>query len=587
MKKFTFLVCAILAGLLKVNAQEAKFVSTEQQNRNVLIEEFTGRECGYCPLGQKSVNQMMATNPGRVFSVNIHRLGFMSTAAAPNLNTTNGGELFDTFGVSGIPAAAINRSGATVHPADPTAATIVDAQLKQEAEVNIAGQVLINPETRVATITVEAYYTADSKKEQNYLNIMMLQDSILGTQNGGDYFNPEQMIGNLYVHMHTFRDLITDMKGDVISPTTAGTLVTKTYTYEIPEVIGDPNGVEVDLDNIHFIAFVTQQEQGKKSVPILNVCDLPSAKVFDKEIYPYFNKINIQNNVSCSAVKPATIELVNGGTQEITSLKYEVEVWGVKTQYSWEGSLPSHATITFEEDLTIYVGEHNVKFRITEVNGKAHYYKKELHMVSEGWVDAYFYGEENEFIIDIAQDKYGKQITWEIIDSNDEVLASGGPYPTLVTNTIKNQRAKVKVGNNECIKFIIRDEGGDGINSGFGAGYYKISDAKGHVLVESDGKFGFEAHHNISTKEGYAAVEEMTNETYKVYPNPVKDILTIEGENVEQVNVYNTMGQLVKTVKCNDNTVNVNVNDLQSGMYIVNVIDNNGEVSTSKVSVLH
>ena len=226
MKKFTFLVCAILAGLLKVNAQEAKFVSTEQQNRNVLIEEFTGRDCGYCPLGQKSVNQMMATNPGRVFSVNIHRLGFMSTTAAPNLNTTNGGELFDTFGVSGIPAAAINRSGATVHPADPTAATIVDAQLKQEAEVNIAGQVLINPETRVATITVEAYYTADSKKEQNYLNIMMLQDSILGAQNGGDYFNPEQMIGNLYVHMHTFRDLITDMKGDVISPTTAGTLVT-------------------------------------------------------------------------------------------------------------------------------------------------------------------------------------------------------------------------------------------------------------------------------------------------------------------------------------------------------------------------
>ena len=30
-----------------------------------------------------------------------------------------------------------------------------------------------------------------------------------------------------------------------------------------------------------------------------------------------------------------------------------------------------------------------------------------------------------------------------------------------------------------------------------------------------------------------------------------------------------------------------NVNDLQNGMYIVNVIDNNGEVSTSKVSVLH
>jgi hypothetical protein len=46
------------------------------------------------------------------------------------------------------------------------------------------------------------------------------------------------------------------------------------------------------------------------------------------------------------------------------------------------------------------------------------------------------------------------------------------------------------------------------------------------------------------------------------------------------------MGQLLKTVKCNGNVVNVNVSDLQNGMYIVNVIDNNGEVSSKKVSVL-
>jgi hypothetical protein len=79
----------------------------------------------------------------------------------------------------------------------------------------------------------------------------------------------------------------------------------------------------------------------------------------------------------------------------------------------------------------------------------------------------------------------------------------------------------------------------------------------------------------------------MTNETYNVYPNPVKDVLTVEGQDIEQVDVFNTMGQLVKTVKCNDNIVNVNVSDLQNGMYIVNVIDNNGEVSSKKISVLN
>lgn len=595
MKKFTFLMCAFLASLLNANAQEPQFVSKEPQNRNVLIEEMTGRDCGYCPMGQKAVNEMIAANPGRVFTVNIHRLDFMSTTAAPNLNTGIGGELFNTFGVGGIPAAAINRSGTTVHPADAQAESMVNAQLGQAAEVNIAGEVKINPETRVATINVEVYYTADSKKDKNYLNIMMLQDSILGAQNGGDYFNPEQMIEVIeegervkkYVHMHTFRDLITDLDGEELSPTTAGTFISKTFTYEIPETIGAPNGVDVKLDHIHFIAFVTQQVEGKKSLPVLNVTDLGSYYATDKEINPIFGKINIKNNVSCSSVKPVSIEVLNIGTQEITSLKYEVETFGVKTQYLWEGSIPSYSAVNIEEDLTLYLGKHNVKFRITEVNGKSYNHLKELSIVHDGWVDVYFQGEEDEFKIDIVQDKFGTQTTWELLDSNGEVIIKGGPYSTLAGNGIKLQRTKVKVSNNECMKFVIRDEAGNGINCGYGEGYYKITDSKGNVIVEGNGDFGTEASYNISTKKGYVSVDEMVNETYKVYPNPVKDILTVEGENIQQVNVYNTVGQLVKTINSNDNIVNVNVDDLQNGMYIVNVINNKGEVATSKVSVLN
>ena len=586
MKKLTFLMCAILACLFNANAQEPKYVSTEPQPRNVLIEEMTGRECGYCPQGQKAVNQMMAANPGRVFSVNIHRLGFMSSTTKPNLNTEIGGDLFNTFGVSGIPAAAINRSGSTIHPADPQAAMMVNAMLQEEAEVNVAGNVLINPETRTATVNVEIYYTADSKATTNYLNVMMLQDSILGGQNGGDYFNPEQMIGKDYVHMHTFRDLITSLSGDEITTTTAGSFVKKTYEYQIPEVIGDPNGVAVDLNNIHFLAFVTQSPAGKKSSPILNVAGLQTFMVSDEEINAYFGDIEVKNTVSCSETKTAKIEVVNASANDVTMLRYEIEVWGETTKYLWEGNIPAYSSITIEEDVKINVGERNVKFRISQVNGKFFRHTKAINLVSDSWVEAYFQGAEDEFKIDVAQDKYGNQITWELIDSNEEVLASGGPYATLATNTIKLHRTKVKVKNNECIRFVIRDEAGNGINSGNGAGYYKITDSKGNVIVESDGVFTDEAYHNISTRKGAVAVEEVSNEKLNVYPNPVKDVLTIEGQNIEQVNVYNAMGQLVKTVNSNENIVKVNVNDLQNGMYIVNVIDNNGTVTTSKVSVL-
>ena len=82
------------------------------------------------------------------------------------------------------------------------------------------------------------------------------------------------------------------------------------------------------------------------------------------------------------------------------------------------------------------------------------------------------------------------------------------------------------------------------------------------------------------------AVEDVKETSYSVYPNPVKDVLTVSGEGMKQVTVYNALGQLVKTVNCNDNTVQINVSDLRNGMYFVNVVNNNGEMSTSKVSVL-
>ena len=588
MKKFTFLMCAVLACLLNANAQEPQFVSKEQQNRNVLIEELTGRQCGYCPAGHVAVNQFMKEYPERVVPINIHAKSSLSPTSYPNLNTQYGYDFATTLAPnSGIPTALVNRAHpGTVHPADAQCANILAKQLGQTAEVNIAGQVRINHETRLATIKVEVYYTADSKESANYLTIAMLQDSILGTQADYENFNPGQMIGDQYVHMHTFRDVITDTWGDEIAPTTAGSLITKTYEYQIPETVGEPNGVEVDLDNIHFVAFVTEKKDGTVSQPVLNVNELHTLKVKDQDFYPYLGALDIKAKPSCSKLKPIVLQFINGGNKEITSLKYEMTVQDVTTQYSWEGALSSYSDITIEEELELSAGNQKVTLNIVEVNGSAYEYSETRTLFSDGWTGVYFPEDEDEFKIDIVQDKQGNQITWELIDSDNNVLASGGPYAALVGNGIKMHRTKVKVANNSCVKFIIYDEGGNGLNCGFGEGYYKISDSKGNVIIESDGKFADMAYHNISTHEGNVSVDEMAKETYHIYPNPVNDLLTIVGNDIKQVDVYNTMGQLLKSVVCEDSMVNINVEDLQNGMYIVNVIDKSGEISTRKVTVL-
>lgn len=56
------------------------FVSTTPENKNVVLEEFTGIHCGYCPNGHVVAQGISDNNPGDVVLVNIH----VGSYAAPN-----------------------------------------------------------------------------------------------------------------------------------------------------------------------------------------------------------------------------------------------------------------------------------------------------------------------------------------------------------------------------------------------------------------------------------------------------------------------------------------------------------------------
>jgi hypothetical protein len=65
----------------------------------------------------------------------------------------------------------------------------------------------------------------------------------------------------------------------------------------------------------------------------------------------------------------------------------------------------------------------------------------------------------------------------------------------------------------------------------------------------------------------------------------VKDILTITADDVKRVVMYNSLGQIVKSIEANDDNLKIDVSDLENGMYFVNIIDNNENVITNKVAV--
>ena len=66
---------------------------------------------------------------------------------------------------------------------------------------------------------------------------------------------------------------------------------------------------------------------------------------------------------------------------------------------------------------------------------------------------------------------------------------------------------------------------------------------------------------------------ELTKPTFKIYPNPVQDVLYLNAftgvERVEKVHLYNHLGMLVKSEVVDNQIIAIKVDDLENGIYYV------------------
>ncbi len=585
MKKLTFVLMTLLAFTFSLKAQV--YVSTRPSYRNVILEEFTGRNCQYCPDGHVIANQISASNPGRFWAINVHTGGYAPTTY-PNFNTQDGATIVSGFNIDGYPTGVVNRSTADGQSRSAWA-NLTSQQMSQAAECNVAGMAIVNPVTRVATITVEVYYTGNSTVDENYLTVAMLQDSILGSQAGGSTWNPGQMIGNQYVHMHILRDVITSTWGDAISPTTQGTLITRTYEYEIPETIGSPNGVEVILDHISFLAWVSERHQGTATRPILNACELVYIQGVEEPFHPIVTGVEIEGLYECTQSKNIALTLHNIGKDPITSMSIITEYGGESYNESWEGVFPPFGNERVTIPVMALFGTYDVQVSIVDVNGEPYEFSSTTPVTCYEWSDLVIDGEEEILKLQLMQDKFGNQITWEFTAADGTVLGSGGPYDMLAgSNATQIHVERVTVPVNECVKFTIRDSMGNGICCTNGNGYYIVKDSHNNVLFgdTEDGDFGEEASHLISVKGTEEQVTETQETSLQVYPNPANSKIYVNGNGIDFVEVYNSLGQKVLSLEGVDN-ISFDVALFANGIYVVRVINNDGMVTNKKVTIAH
>ena len=571
----TILLFLLFATTL--NAQE--LVSTDPVNRNIVLEEYTGVHCGWCPVGHKIANELATRYKDELFVINIHAGGFADDTQY-DFRTEDGNVIYQGSNVSGFPSGNVNRLSESAIGRDIWG-SYVENIIKEMAECNVAGWVVLDKEARKATITVEVYYTANSASANNYINVMMLQNNIIAYQ-GGSSQNPDQVVNGQYRHMHAFRDAITPAWGEEIAPTTKGTFITKTYEYDIPAKIGS---FDVNIDDLEFVAFVTEKYQGKATRPILNANKLHNIYSYNEDVHPSILSVKESSAFSCSDNKTLKVFMANEGIAPLTSLKLEVSVDNGETETkTWEGNAVSEQIFNIELDVNVPKGKHDVNVKVVEANGVKYEDTETISVENGGWSEYKTNADEAEMTIELMQDKYGTQITWELLASDNTILASGGPYENISgISPTQLHEIKVKVPMGECVKFVIKDSKSNGICCQFGDGYYRILNSKGKAIVKGNGNFGAEASNIISIVEGEEEEPEILPAPTNVVAMTLSDtelvLMWDAVEGAEKYNVYN-QNELVGTYE----EVNTKIEGLTPGTeycFKVTAVDVNGESEKS------
>ena len=509
------LVVMSLVFINKCNAQS--FVDTTQQNKNVIIEEFTGIGCVWCPAGHLIGQTLHDNNPNDVFLINIHTGGYASpNGAGTDFRTNFGSSIATQSNLSGYPAGTVNRHLFSMTQNGGTAMSRSDWSsasyqiLGQSSPVNVGIQASVDMSTNVLTVDVEVYYTGTQTIQTNRLNVAVVQHNVEGPQTGGQSNNPGQMLPNgNYNHNHMLRHLLTGQWGEYISTLTPGYFYSNQYTWTMP---ADIAGTPLDPTNISVIAFVAEDNQ-----EILSGTEVYPNVVF-VNAYDAYCMSSSATDIVCAPTTDLEVTFRNYGNTPLTSLDIIYDVNGsAPATYPWTGNIPSAGseTVTIPNVFVTPMSTNTVNFTLANPNGNTD------QNPSNDNSSTTFAGLGSADIgvaeIDITTDNYGDEITWALKEGG-VVIAQGGPYTAGAATTIPTIHATLTPGN--CYSFIIYDSYGDGILS---PGFYMVKDATGNVLAYGGSNYTTEDQTNFETAPVVIGLDEI----YNIEPidNRIFDIL--------------------------------------------------------------
>ena len=558
---------AVLFSFIGICAFAQTIVSTSPENRKVILEEFTGVNCVYCPQGHTIAQNIQNNNQGEVFLINIHSGGYANpNGNQPDFRTQWGQAIANQSGLAGYPAGTINRQNFPGQEQGNNGTTALsrgqwagasNTVLGQASYANTAVTAVVDVQTRIMTIDVEAYYTDNSPLTTNKLNVAVLQNNTLGPQVGGN-------MGNNYVHQHRLIDLLTGQWGIDISNTTTGSFYSNEFTYAIPD---DINGIPVKIQDLEVVVFIAETTQ----YVVSGNGALPSYTGISS------NDINLKSvsqiNPTCLGSVSPIISIENLGANEATTLDITYSVNGGPAQvYNWTGDLSTFQeeevalpAIAFTQQATNTLNISVASDDVNDNNDGATSFDAVLETIGT-------------ILLSFDTDTFAHQNSWDFRDSSGNIIESEN-YTSADDNQLFTYRFNFDA---DCLEFNMYDSSGNGIlGSGDGV---SLEDGNGLVIyaLNDDIGSGFSIQFN---SDGVLGLEDNSLATLNLYPNPTSAILHISNVENATVEIYNILGQVMTNKTNISNQETIDVSGYAAGAYMAK-ISNAGATITKKFVVI-
>ncbi|MEG2337235.1 MAG: Omp28-related outer membrane protein, partial [Bacteroidales bacterium] len=569
---------------------------TQISKKCVVLEEFTGAKCPNCPDGHKRSDQLKQQYKDRYIAVNIHQGSFANPSPgipSSNYTTPFGDALADAFGVGGYPMGAVSRTKfpgqSNISTGRENWAEFVSKTVTETACVNLAAKSYLNWPTRELTCIVQGYYSSDSKEKTNYLNVAILQNNVIGQQQGIGYY-PEMSAGdNKYKHNHMLRHFLTGQWGMPISKTQSGTYFSDTLKYTIPR---DYKGIPLRMGNIDIVAYVTESKTN-----ILNACEssidyeglvscprLLSAK-----------QAAIQN---CQGLGALEVAVKNNGEGRINTVSFDYTYNNETYSCTWNHRhiMPEASDTLVLSSFPMVDGVTDVSVQITAINGDTIPATVPLDSLKAFAKMTKKVGRTEmtrSLKLELNLDQYASEVSWQLMDGAGTVIAQKEYTNDLPKEGTKKYIEIIPIENTDCYLFEIFDKGKDGINTNFGAGYYKIYDDKNSLLAESDGKYTNKDYQVLSLGSvGNETIESALPNTMRVYPNPTKGLalctLKLEKSSPIQLSLFDLSGRRVQVIAdkvypSGTHEIKIDLSSLAQATYILYMQSAQG-VQTQKIN---